>query len=220
MIYNIVMKIYHGSEKIVKNPSLKLGKPNNDFGKGFYCTNDIEKAKEWACKNNRSGIVNIYELKEEGLNILDLTDTKYSVLNWISILLNNRTFNIDNPIALRAKDFLIKNYSIKTNNYDIIIGYRADDSYFSYASSFVENSLSYESLQKAMQLGNLGKQIVLVSDKAFINLKYINCISVNKNEYYAKYKSNDIAAREAYKNIKSLDNEIYVIDIIRRGNKK
>lgn len=214
------MKIYHGSEKIVKNPLLKLGKPNNDFGKGFYCTNDIEKAKEWACKNNRSGIVNIYELKEEGLKVLDLTDTKYSVLNWISILLNNRTFNIDNPIALRAKDFLIKNYSIKTNNYDIIIGYRADDSYFSYASSFVENSLSYESLQKAMQLGNLGKQIVLVSDKAFINLKYINCILANKNEYYAKYKSNDIAAREAYKNIKSLDNEIYVIDIIRRGNKK
>ena len=204
----------------MKNPLLKLGKPNNDFGKGFYCTNDIEKAKEWACKNNRSGIVNIYELKEEGLKVLDLTDTKYSVLNWISILLNNRTFNIDNPIALRAKDFLIKNYSIKTNNYDIIIGYRADDSYFSYASSFVENSLSYESLQKAMQLGNLGKQIVLVSDKAFINLKYINCILANKNEYYAKYKSNDIAAREAYKNIKSLDNEIYVIDIIRRGNKK
>lgn len=214
------MKLYHGSEVIVSKPQLRLGKLNNDFGRGFYCMQDIEKAKEWACKNNKAGIVNIYELSTSKLKVLDLTKDEYNVLNWISILLKNRTFNIDNPIALRAKEFLIKNYSIDTNDFDVVIGWRADDSYFSYAQSFIENSLSLESLTKAMELGNLGKQIVLVSDKAFKNLKYLNKISVDKNEYYIKFISNDIKARMGYKKIKSLENEIYVMDIIRRGNKK
>lgn len=214
------MKIYHGSEVIVTKPMLKLGKSNNDFGKGFYCTNDIEKAKEWACKNNKTGVVNSYDLNIDKLKVLDLTDKKYNVLNWISILLYNRTFSIDNQLALSSKEFLIKNYYIDTNAYDIVIGYRADDSYFAYASSFIENSLSYESLQKAMLLGKLGKQIVLVSNKAFDNLKYLNNTLVDKDEYYPKFIKNDILAREAYRKIKSLDNETYVIDIIRKENKK
>lgn len=214
------MKIYHGSEVIVTKPMLKLGKSNNDFGKGFYCTNDIEKAKEWACKNNKTGVVNSYDLNIDKLKVLDLTDKKYNVLNWISILLYNRTFSIDNQLALSSKEFLIKNYYIDTNAYDIVIGYRADDSYFAYASSFIENSLSYESLQKAMLLGKLGKQIVLVSNKAFDNLKYLNNTLVDKDEYYPKFINNDILAREAYRKIKSLDNETYVIDIIRKENKK
>lgn len=213
------MKLYHGSKVIVNRPQLRLGKLNNDFGRGFYCTQDIEKAKEWACKNNEDGYVNVYELNNSNLKVLDLTKEEYSVLNWISILLKNRTFNIDNPISLYAKEFLINRYSIDTSKFDIVIGWRADDSYFSYAQSFIENSLSLESLTKAMKLGNLGKQIVLVSNKAFKNIKYLDSISVDKNEYYTKFKINDTKARINYQKIKSFENETYVMDIIRRGNK-
>ena len=211
------MRIFHGSEVIIKKPSLELGKINNDFGRGFYCTDDIEKAKEWACKNNKSGIANIYELDIEKLRILDLTKDNYNVLNWISILLSNRTFSIDNQLSLKAKEYLIKNYYIDIKNYDVVIGYRADDSYFSYAQSFINNSLSLETLEKAMKLGNLGKQIVLVSNKAFRKIKYIDNLVVDRNEYYVKYKVNDLSARQKYKNMKSSENETYMIDIIRRG---
>lgn len=214
------MKIYHGSSDIIKKPLYELGKPINDFGKGFYCTKDIEKAKEWACKDNSNGVVNIYELNIEKLKILDLTDKKYSVLNWIAILLKNRTFKIDSPISLRAKEYIIKNYYVDTTKYDLVIGHRADDSYFSYAQSFIDNSLSVESLEKAMKLGNLGKQIVLVSKKAFVNIKYIDNYSVDKRDYYKRYRDNDRIARNSYKNIKSLDNEKYIMDIIRKDKNK
>ena len=42
------MKLYHGSTVTVKNPSLRLGRKNTDFGKGFYTTTDFDQAARWA----------------------------------------------------------------------------------------------------------------------------------------------------------------------------
>lgn len=210
------MEIYHGSEKIVYKPQLKHGKTNNDFGKGFYCTDEIEKAKQWACKSNRDGYVNCYKLDIENLRVLDLTKDNYNVLNWISILLYNRTFNIENPIAKQAKKFVIDNYYVDTKKYDLVIGYRADDSYFSYAESFIDNSLSINNLQKAIHLGNLGKQIVLVSEKAFKRIRFIKADAVNASIYYHMYKDNDIKARQEYKKITINNDDVYIMDIMRK----
>ena len=212
------MIIYHGSILKIEKPTLKKGKPTNDFGKGFYCTNDIEKAKEWACKEDTNGYANCYEINLNNLRVLDLTSKEYNVLNWIEILLKNRTFNINNPIAYEAKKYLEK-YYIDTTKYDVVIGYRADDSYFSYAQNFLENSLSINNLEKAMKLGNLGTQIVLISEKAFKNLKYLNSIEVDKTIYYEKFISNDSKAREGYISIKSNKDDIYILDIIRQDGK-
>ena len=40
--------LYHGSEQIVEAPAFGLGRQNNDFGLGFYCTESEALAKEWA----------------------------------------------------------------------------------------------------------------------------------------------------------------------------
>ena len=42
--------IYHGSKQIVENPAFGLGRKNNDFGLGFYCTESINLAKELILK--------------------------------------------------------------------------------------------------------------------------------------------------------------------------
>lgn len=42
------LTIYHGSKQIVEVPTLGLGRKNNDFGLGFYCTESNDLAKEWA----------------------------------------------------------------------------------------------------------------------------------------------------------------------------
>ena len=39
------MIIYHGSQQIVEVPKFGIGKTYNDYGQGFYCTEDIELAK-------------------------------------------------------------------------------------------------------------------------------------------------------------------------------
>ena len=129
------IKIYHGSEKIIQNPDIKAGKKHNDYGQGFYCTEDIELAKEWACKNDQDGFANVYELDIDGLNVLYLNSNGFTILNWIAILLNNRVFSLDTPLSRSARVYIIEHFGINVEEYDVIIGYRADDSYFSFTES-------------------------------------------------------------------------------------
>ena len=166
-----IITIYHGSEKIVEKPIFGGGRKNNDFGLGFYCTASKELAKEWAVSNLYDGISNCYTLDTEYLNILNLNSSDYSILNWIAVLVEHRVFSIKNPVARRAKRYLLDNFSINVNAFDLIIGYRADDSYFDYAESFLNNAISVEQLARAMKLGKLGEQIVIKSKFAFSKLK-------------------------------------------------
>lgn len=218
-----VLKLYHGSNNIIEKPSLSQAKPYNDYGKGFYCTENIEMAKEWACKNKENGYVNEYSIDTSGLKILNLLDNKHTILNWIALLLNNRTFNINDEIGMIAKDYIINNYLIDLNDYDIVIGYRADDSYFSYAYSFIHNGLSLKSLSKALMLGGLGVQVVLISEIAFNALHFVSSIDVDYNIYHMRYLARDIVARISYKEKvkkgKISKDDIFIMDIIREEMK-
>lgn len=213
------IEILHGTDHIIEVPDIDKGNEKNDYGKGFYCTRIPEMAKEWACKQNTDGFSNRYELDLTDLRILDLTDGKHTVLNWIAILLEHRTLSLDSEIAIDAKDYIIEHFSIDTSEYDVIIGYRADDSYFRYAESFVENGLSLRSLNKALHLGKLGEQTVLISKKAYNQIKFIDAEPVDKTIYYPKFIDRDTKAREVYKNdirkTKSYRDDIFVMDILR-----
>lgn len=213
------MIIYHGSKDLIKKPIYGIGNPKNDYGLGFYCTENLELAKEWACSNNETnGYANIYEIHLDNYKVLDLRKKEYTILNWLALLLKFRTFDINKPIASQAKDFIIKNYLINIDNYDIIIGYRADDSYFSFAKDFINNTITLEQFSKAMQLGDLGTQIVLKSKEAIESLKYIGYERAIHLEYYTKRVNRDKNAREQYFNNYRLNIDYhgtYIIDIIR-----
>jgi len=213
------MTIFHGSLNEISTPIFGQGKPYNDYGLGFYCTEDLELAKEWACAVGKDGFANQYELDTDGLSILYLNDKQYHILNWMSILLENRTFNISEGISSRAKQYILDHFLPDYKKCDVIVGYRADDSYFSYASDFVENALSLESLRMAMKLGKLGEQVVLKSKKAFDALTYVGAIPASAEEYFEKYKKRDLKARTEYRELKkesSPEEGIYVMDIIRQ----
>lgn len=214
-----MLTIYHGSNYIIDKPSLSLGKKNNDFGQGFYCTTSENLAGEWACKNNQDGFINKYELDDSNLKILNLLDGNYNILNWIALLLKNRTFTISNPLVINRKDYLIDKFGIDLNDYDIVIGYRADDSYFSYANDFVNGVISIDILEKALKLGNLGSQIVLISDKAFNNLSFISSEFADNHIYYPKFRIRDYDARDKYftylKKHNNNKTQLYITDIIR-----
>lgn len=211
--------LLHGSDHIIKKPILSLGKAHNDYGHGFYCTELLDMAKEWACKENKDGFVNEYKLNTDGLRIINLLDGTYSILNWIALLLKNRIFTLQDEIAIDARDYLIEHYLIDTSECDIIIGYRADDSYFSYAQSFVSNGLSLRGLNQALYLGKLGVQTVLISEKAFQKLEFVKSITVDKETYYPKFLNRDTAARKSYqeeiKKGRSYRDDIFIIDILR-----
>ena len=211
------MRLYHGSEFVIKKPEYEKGKPNNDYGKGFYCTEDIDLAREWSVDIMRDGFVNIYELNAKGLYFLDLNSSNYCILHWISILIQNRKFELETPMAREAYRFLSDNYSINTANADVIKGYRADDSYFSYAQDFVNGVISVSQLKKAMTLGQLGEQIMLRSQKAYKNITYVGCEGVSSTIWYEKKKNRDYEARKAYHEMNKDDyikGELYMSRIL------
>lgn len=212
-------KILHGTDHIIERPDISLGNPHNDYGRGFYCTKLDEMAREWACKKNTDGFVNIYEFDMEGLKVLNLLDGKHSVLNWIALLLKYRTFKLNSEIAIDAREYMIEHYSVDLTEYDVVIGYRADDSYFQYAESFVSNALPLQSLNKALKLGRLGEQTAVISEKGFNRLKFIDAYAVDKTVYYPMFLDRDTKARDAYrkeiKKSKSYRDDLFVMDILR-----
>ncbi len=212
------MIIYHGSEKIIENPQFGFGNNRNDYGLGFYCTQNIELAKEWACQKNTNGYANEYELDISTLSVLNLSKNEYNILNWLCLLMQNRIFTPKTPIGKQNLDLLLKDFKIDCKKYDVILGYRANDSYFSFASDFLENIIPIQNLASAMKLGELGMQVVLKTEKAFSNLVYKRFHKAESEVYFQKYKARDSIARKSYfesfRHIKQ-NEAIYIIDIFR-----
>lgn len=212
MIKEIV--VYHGSNKIVDKPKYGLGKLHNDYGQGFYCTRDKELSKEWAVTEDSDGYSNKYLLNLHDLMILDLD--KYNILYWITILIKNRKFILKNDISRRGYKYLLEKYNLDLSAYDVVIGYRADDSYFTYAESFLNNTIGIKKLSNALKLGKLGKQIVLISKKAFLNIKFVSFEIANHDEYYElRALRNKEAKLEYFDDKNNYDDDIYLNDIIR-----
>lgn len=213
----MIKRIYHGSKDIIEKPIYGTGKKYNDYGLGFYCTDEIDMAKEWGVDKNRDGYANVYEINIDGLKIIDLNDEKYTILHWLAILLENREFDIPSSLALDAKEYILNSFSVNYKDYDVIIGYRADDSYFSFAQDFINGTISYRQLTNAMRLGNLGQQFVLKSKKAFDIIKFIGAEVAENSIWYTKKESRDKTARREYFDVernKRQRGDIYIAQII------
>ena len=213
----MIMKIYHGSENIIEKPVFGFGKTYNDYDIGFYCTDILEMAKEWGAGIDRNGYANCYEIDCTDLTILDLNDENYCMLHWLSVLLQNREFDVPSGLALEAKEYIIKNFPVDYESYDIIIGYRADDSYFSFAQDFINGTISYRQLCNAMKLGKLGQQFVLKSSKAFERIKFTGYEIADSEEWYAKRMNRDRSARREYFDVernKRQRGDLYITQIM------
>ncbi len=213
-----LLTIYHGSKQIIEKPVFGEGRKTNDFGLGFYCTESSDLAKEWAVSSLRDGFSNRYTLDTEFMSVLRLNGPEYTILNWMAVLVAHRLFPIRTPVARRAKNYLIENFGINVNAYDLIIGYRADDSYFDFAEAFLNNTITVEQLSRAMRIGKLGEQIVLKSKFAFSRIRFEGFETAEKDTYYVLRKARDDDANRAYLDIleESADG-LFVQDIMRGG---
>lgn len=209
------IEIYHGSSKIIEKPLFGYGKTWNDYGLGFYCTQEKDLAKEWAVSEGTNGYSNKYFLETEGLSILKLGE--YTMLHWLSLLVQNREFQITTPIMKSAENYLKENFYLPVDDFDLISGYRADDSYFSFARAFLSNQISYKQLCHAMKLGKLGEQIVLKSKKAFDSIQFAEYEVADFHEYYPRKKVRDEKARSDYQKLLEKDNleGLFIRDILK-----
>lgn len=177
---NNKITLYHGSDHILQKPLFGFGKADNDYGTGFYTTQDYTKAAEWAINNGgQDSIVNIYDIDATGLNIINLDE--YGTLAWIAEIIANRGARGE-IASLRAEEY-IKKYRIDTISADIIIGYRADDSYIDIVDAFLDAQLNVEEVERLFKKGNLGEQIFLKSQKAFNSVSFRGYDHINEKDY-------------------------------------
>ena len=217
------MLLYHGSDHIIERPEFGGGKKHNDYGRGFYCTENIELAKEWAVSEDTDGYVNKYSIDTSRLSILDINSEQYTMLHWLGILLKNRIFTLSTPLEREAKKYILDNFNISLDGIDIVKGYRADDSYFSYARDFISGVISYEQFSKALKLGKLGEQYCLISQKAFTEIEYVGNEYVDSEEWYPRKMLRDMYARQGYRNMENEEyrkGELYITKIIDEEMKK
>lgn len=213
----MIRKLYHGSLNIIEKPVFGYGKRYNDYGLGFYCTDSIDMAKEWGVSKDQDGYANCYDLECDGMKILDLNASQYCILHWLTILLQNREFDVPSGLALEAKEYLLANFAAPYEDYDAIIGHRADDSYFSFAQDFINGTISYRQLNNAMHLGKLGQQFVLKSKKAFERIKFTGSELAESKEWYVKKLLRDQTARREYFNVernRRRRGDLYIIQIM------
>ena len=194
----MIKELYHGSQNIIEKPLFGYGKPYNDYGLGFYCTENLEMAKEWGVGKDQDGYANCYKIECDGLRLLSLNAPEYCILNWLAVLLKNREFDVPSGLALEAKEYILTNFSVDYDSADVIIGYRADDSYFSFAQDFINGTISYRQLNNAMHLGKLGQQFVLKSRTAFERIRFVGSDLAGSEEWYTKKMLRDQAARREY----------------------
>lgn len=200
------MILYHGTADRVIHPTYGLGDEKHDYGKGFYLTESIDLAKEWAvCRPSESnGWVHQFVIDTDGLHILDFE--KYDVLTWLAELMKRRDAADSKRYRMLAQKFIAK-YGLDTSAYDIIRGWRANASYFYIAKEFVRDNIDLDILPELLSLGGLGIQYCIKSELAFSRLKEIEeaVIAVDYAEFNERYNQRDITARQKMRELVDSD---------------
>ena len=198
--------LYHGTPDREIAPIYGGGNDKHDYGRGFYLTESLELAKEWAvCRpNEKNGWVHKFELDYRELNILDFEEK--NVLSWLAELMKHRDAADSKRYRMLAAKFIDK-YGIDTDNYDVIKGWRANASYFYIAKEFVRDNIDLDILEELLSLGGLGIQYCIKTELAYSKLTEIKdeLTMVDYSEFNYKYNQRDIDARRKMRDLVNSD---------------
>ena len=198
--------LYHGTSDRHVNPTYGMGNDKHDYGRGFYLTEDIQLAREWAvCRpDETNGWVHKFELEIVNLRILDFQEL--DTLCWLAELMKHRDAADSKRYKMLAERFIEK-FGVDTSEYDVIKGWRANASYFYIAKEFVRDNVDIEILEELLLLGGLGIQYCIKTEKGYEHLAKSdeNPCSVEYSEFNEKYNQRDSAARRQMKDLINSD---------------
>ncbi|MEF2834343.1 MAG: DUF3990 domain-containing protein [Clostridia bacterium] len=198
--------LFHGTPDRIVVPTFGKGEEKHDYGQGFYLSESIDLAKEWAvCRpNEERGWVHKYELETDGLRILDFQEK--GVLPWLAELMKHRDAADSKRYRMLAKKFIEK-YGIDTESYDVIRGWRANASYFYIAKEFVRDNIDMDILEELLSLGGLGIQYCIKNERAYSGLHEVeeDLLEVPYAEFNEKYNQRDLTARQKMRELVDSD---------------
>lgn len=141
--------VYRGTNQFCKS-----------FGSGLYCRFSKDLAREY-------GHINKYEINFDDLKILDLREE--NIMEWITIVTYYR------DISVRDCVFTFNVFDL--SSYDVIIGYRSDNSYLTALKQCLSGNITRNILQNILRRDDRNIEICLKSDKAKSRLKFKRVIS-------------------------------------------
>ena len=162
-----IIRLYHTGFAEIREPDIHYGRKNADFGQGFYMSDDEEFSKRWArVRRGEDTILNTYELDLAGLIIHQFTRDG----EWFSYIYGNRNRK---PDLLEA---------------DVIKGPIANDTIYDTLGITTSGFLSEEQSLQCLLIGPEYHQIVIKSEKAVSQLKWISS-EILTPETIAQYRS-------------------------------
>lgn len=150
------MKLYHTGREEIRNPDIRRGRKNADFGPGFYLSPDREFASRWA---GADAVMNEYELDESGLLIHRFRRDG----EWFSYIFRNRG----------ARDDL---------SADVVIGPIANDTIFETLGIISSGFLKPAEALKLLLVGPEYTQVAIKTEKAASRLKWIQSVRIGQIE--------------------------------------
>ena len=148
------MRVFHAGYDQIRDPDIRRGRVNADFGQGFYTTDNEEFARRWVREKPGAAVfVNIYELDLEGLKVKSFERDG----EWFRYVFSNRRSMPD-----------------ELSEYDVIVGPIANDTIFNTMGIMTSGYLSDDEAVQLLTIGPLYKQVVIKSDKARAALKFVS----------------------------------------------
>lgn len=159
------MKLYHGSNVIVKNPKIIESDRALDFGKGFYLTTDYEQAKKWSIltterRKNGKAVITAFEILKEDMRNLAILKFDSANKEWLQFVANNR-----------------KNKKVD-DNFDVIIGPVANDNTMPVITLYLRGDYDVDEAIKRLLTQKLKDQVVFKTEKSLSYLKFEEAIEI------------------------------------------
>lgn len=164
--------LYHSSRLGINGNIKPISRDECDFGKGFYMGSNPLQPLTLVCTSPKP---TFYTLE------LDLTNLKVLKLDvnieWALLIAYNRKY----MESVKGSKIYNK-YQNMTKEYDVIIGYIADDKIYTELTNFFKGNITDIALMKCLSTLDLGMQYVAISDKACSQIKIINETILNNFE--------------------------------------
>ena len=152
--------LYHGSQKIVEFPEIRIPRYHKDFYYGFYCTIYPAQAIRWATRYNGVGYLNEYEYTPD----------------------DSLKVKIFSEMTEEWLDFIVACRSGQSHDYDIVEGPMADDTIYNYVQNFIDGKISRAAFWELVKFNHPTHQISFHTISALDTLQYVGSEAVNGNK--------------------------------------
>ena len=188
--YNAVMdiKLYKGADYIIRELRKAEKETSGSVGKGAYFTSDYVSSAEFACRNGRSGYVSTFDFEDKSLNILDLSDPEKpeSILQWISLLCDNRIIAHVGSFGEEIMAELKERYSVDVTQYDVIITPVSFGQIFTSAEQFIKGDVKIGKVLSEISARKDSREICLRTNRAFNRVKFSDGALCDLTKFYGK----------------------------------